>query len=142
MEKLDTTKTSIRTIVAVLALFVLCAGLIFSFGYYRIGQGKVAGASESIDPAELSQNYQQAYQEALQGYLAISSESDFLSQDFLAKTAAVKGKLLAIKVPADKKDIHLQSVLALDEIERGIKSQDVDLVINNVGKLRQIVTNF
>lgn len=142
METLDTTKSSVKTIIAVLAVFVFCAGLIFSFGYYKVGQGKVAGVSETVSSAELAGNYQKEYQEALQGYLAVSADYNFLSEEFLAKTLSIKAKLLAIKVPADKKDIHLQSVLVLDGIEQGVKSQNVDLVINNVDKLRQLITNF
>lgn len=143
MQKLIENKPSKKIITIFLITFVIFSGLILSLGsYYSKYAGKVAGESEASDIAKLTKEYKANLKTAFNDYLSVENNANWLSDEMLTKSSSVKQVILALKVPADFKDQHLNSVIALSEIEQGIRSQNLDLVISNVDKLREIINNF
>lgn len=143
MQKLMEKTPSKKVIASFLVAFVFFSGIILSLGsYYSKNNGQVAGAIDVVDQAKLTETYIISYQQAFQNYLTLDTSIDWLSDDSLSKTTSIKDKLLSLKVPAQFKDQHLNSVIALTEIEQGIKSKNLDLVLPNIYKLREIISNL
>jgi len=82
------------------------------------------------------------FKQIFNNYLLLEDSANLLTDDYLAKTDSIKQNILALKVPAQLKDTHLQTVMALAEIAAGVKSQNLDLILPNIYKLRQIIDNF
>lgn len=136
-------KPSKKVIAVFLLGFVFFSGIILSLGnYYSKNNGKVAGAADVADPIKLAQDYRTSFKQAFQNYLILETDTDWFSDDSLSKTSSIKDKLLSLKVPAELKDSHLNSVIALTEIEQGIKTKNLDLILPNIYKLREIISNF
>ncbi len=124
-------------------IFVFFSGVLLSLGnYYSRQNGDVAGTSDNADIIKLQDNYRTDFKQAFSGYLILDTNTDWTSPDLLAKTTAIKNNLLNLKVPADSKDSHLIAIIALTEIEQGIKDKNLDLVLPNVYKLRDVLNNF
>ncbi len=71
----------------------------------------------AISQAELSKNYQDGVRAALTTFA-----TQYRSGDAAAKKAAAQKaqqQLLALMVPVEDKDLHLQLVLALDQLSKG-----------------------
>ena len=136
-------KPSKKVIAVFLVAFVFFSGIILSLGsYYSKNNGQVAGAVDVVDQAKLAETYIASYKQAFQNYLILDTNTDWLSDDSSSKTISLKNSLLNLKVPAQFKDQHLNSVIALTEIEQGIKSKNLDLVLPNIYQLREIISNF
>ncbi|MDO8668960.1 MAG: hypothetical protein Q7K65_01565 [Candidatus Buchananbacteria bacterium] len=136
-------KPSQKIIAVFVVAFAFFSWLILFLGtYYSQINGQVAGASDVSDPVKLAQDYRSAFNEVFKNYLILNTDTDWFSQDILAKTVSIKNNLLSLKVPAEFKDRHLQAVLALSEIEQGIKDKNIDLILPNIYELRQIIDNF
>ncbi|OGY49748.1 MAG: hypothetical protein A3B89_02345 [Candidatus Buchananbacteria bacterium RIFCSPHIGHO2_02_FULL_40_13] len=143
MKKLTEKRPSAKAIAIILAVFVFLAGLTVSLGsYYGANIGRVAGEDDLAKPLELKEEYRQKFNQAFQNYLILEAAAVALDDDFLTKTISIKQNLLVLKVPGELKDGHLQAVIALTEIEDGIKSKNLDLVLPNMYKLREIINNF
>ena len=136
-------KTPAKIISIILIVFVLLSGLILLSGsYYGKNSGRVAGETATTDPLKLAANYQQQFKQIFNNYLLLEDSANLLTDDYLAQTDSLKQNILALKVPAELKDTHLQTVMALTEIADGVKSQNLDLILPNIYKLRQIIDNF
>ena len=136
-------KSPAKIIFVILIVFVLLAGLIlFTGSYYGQNRGRVAGETALTDPLKLAADYQQQFKQIFNNYLLLEDSANLLTDDYLAKTDSIKQNILALKVPAQLKDTHLQTVMALAEIAAGVKSQNLDLILPNIYKLRQIIDNF
>src|SRR3989338_9351159 len=143
MKKLTEKRPSAKAIAIILAVFVFLAGLTVSLGsYYVANIGRVAGEDDLAKPLELKEEYRQKFNQAFQNYLILEAAAVALDDDFLTKTISIKQNLLVLKVPGELKDGHLQAVIAVTEIEDGIKSKNLDLVLPNMYKLREIINNF
>lgn len=143
MQKLIEKKPSSKVVTIFLVAFVVFSGLILSLGaYYSKNNGKVAGAEDVVDQVKLADDYRVAFKQAFQNYLILDTNADWMSDDLLATTISIKNNLLSLKVPADLKDSHLKAVIALTEIEQGIQTRNLDLILPNIYKLREIIDNF
>jgi len=133
-----------EVITAFVIVFVVISSIIISLGNYY-GQNtnhQVAGAIDTADQIKLTNEYKTAFLSEFDDYLILDTDSDWMNSDILSSTVTIKNNLLALKVPSEFKQIHLNAVVALSEIEKGINVKDLDLVLPNVYKLRDIIANF
>lgn len=136
-------KYSVKIVSMVLVVFILLSGLILLVGgYYGKNIGQVAGETVSADPLKLAADYKDQFRRLFNNYLLLADSANLLTDDYLAKTVDLKQNLLALKVPTELKDSHLQAVMALSEIETGVKTKNLDLILPNIYKLREAIDNF
>jgi len=135
-------KPSSRIIIVIVSIFLLFSGIIASLGYYYQKNGKVAGDTDISSQTKILIEYQNEFNNIFKGYLILSTSDNVLDDNFYSKTVSIKERLLEMKVPAELKESHLNSVLSLIEIENGIIAQDIDLVVSNIDKLRKIMNNI
>jgi len=143
MNQLIKKTPSPKVIAIFFILLVIFSGVILSLGsYYSQNNGQVAGETAVADPVKLEAIYRETIKQALAGYLILDTNIDWWSDDLLAQTTLIKNTLLNLKVTTNLKDQHLQAIIALTEIEQGIKSKNLDLVLPNIYKLREIIDNI
>lgn len=142
MSELIEKKVDRKLVTVFIIILVLLTGVILSLGSYYHKNSQVAGASDTADLIKLNDSYRVAFKQSFVGYLILDTDTDWTSDDLLVKTIAIKNNLLSLKVPADSKDSHLAAVIALGEIEQGIRAKNLDLILPNVYKLREIIDKF
>jgi len=104
--------------------------LISALGFWLLFGQRLAGGDFSKSTAALERQkqnlkvtYRSDFLAAMTDYLTAGSQTDdFLAGDFLKKTQAVRGQILAWPVAAEFKEPHLKTVLLLDQIERDLQA--------------------
>ena len=129
-----------KGIFVVIILVIAIAGI---FGYRVLKLNKNAniinanaGAETNnsaplVDQGKLKSDYEQAVYQTLAEFL-----SDSRPQNFSA--SAAKQKILDLTVPTEYKDLHLNLVLALDEIESGAAQADQAKIEDGLEKLEAL----
>lgn len=136
-------KPSIKVVLAFLIVFFVVSSAIISLGnYYSHNNSQVAGVQDAANQIKLTNDYKEAFKSEFKNYLILDTNTDWTSSSILTTTVTIKNNLLNLRVPAEFKEVHLSAVIALSEIEAGIKSQDLDLILPNIYKLRELIDNI
>lgn len=142
MNKLTSKQPSRQVIMGIVIVFVFLAGIIFSLGSYFNNTGNVAGETDVAPEVQMSSEYNDEFNELFRNYLVLNSDEEMLTDEFLSKTSSIKTSLLSMRVPGSLRGIHLETILLLTDIEGGVKSQDIGIILSGVYQLRDIIVNF
>lgn len=129
-------KTAVFLLVGLLFIF---GGSIVVLGWYYGGFFDAGSLAEEINQQKAQENlkadYNHDYESLISSYL---SRDGLVDDDFLNQTRQTKNSLINMVVPADKLDLHLSSVLILDQIELAAIEGDQTNVDLNLQKLSEL----
>lgn len=134
-------KTSKKLIIGIiigLVVLIISVGVVVQLGNGSAQKMATNPQKQAEYLAKIKNEYQANFRQIISGYLAAAIGSG----DLLNLTGQIKEKILALRVPVDCKDNHLQTVLLLSGIEEKIKSQSIGDLQENLAGLQNILAKF